>query len=118
MFLEYVILFKYLIICLGLIIVLFLVSFLGVFQKPEEDKYSPYECGFNPFADARVRFEIHFYLVGILFIIFDLEIVFLFPWVIIFWKLSLLSILAMLIFIIILTLGFAYEWAKQALDWD
>lgn len=118
MFLEYVTIFKYFAFCFGIVLLLFLASFLVVVQKPESEKYSPYECGFNPFADARVKFEIHFYLVGILFIIFDLEIIFLFPWVVVFFKLAGFSIFLMVFFIVVLTLGFAYEWVKHALDWD
>lgn len=79
MFPEYVLLFKYIFICLGIVLALLAVSFFFVLQSPEAEKYSPYECGFNPYEDARIKFEIHFYLVGILFIIFDLEIIFLFP---------------------------------------
>jgi NADH-quinone oxidoreductase subunit A len=94
------------------------VSFFFVRQNPDSEKYSSYECGFNPFEDARTKFEIHFYLVGILFIIFDLEVIFLFPWVVVFYKLSTFGAFIMLFFIIILTIGFAYEWVKKALDWE
>jgi NADH:ubiquinone oxidoreductase subunit 3 (subunit A) len=79
MFLEYIIILKYFFICFLLVIVLFSFSFFFVFQKPDSEKFSSYECGFNPFGDARTKFEVRFYLVGILFIIFDLEITFLFP---------------------------------------
>lgn len=79
MFPEYLLLFKYIFFCLGVVLALLAVSFFFVLQSPEAEKYSPYECGFNPYEDARIKFEIHFYLVGILFIIFDLEIIFLFP---------------------------------------
>lgn len=109
MFPEYILLFKYFFVCLGIVLALLGASFLFVLQAPDAEKYSPYECGFNPYEDARIKFEIHFYLVGILFIIFDLEIIFLFPWVIVFYKLTLIGISIMLIFIVILTVGFAYE---------
>jgi NADH:ubiquinone oxidoreductase subunit 3 (subunit A) len=79
MFLEYIIVLKYFFVCFILVIVLFSFSFFFVFQKPDSEKFSSYECGFNPFGDARTKFEVRFYLVGILFIIFDLEITFLFP---------------------------------------
>jgi NADH:ubiquinone oxidoreductase subunit 3 (subunit A) len=78
MFSEYILLFKYFFFCLFVVLLLFVVSFFFVLQSPDAEKYSPYECGFNPYEDARLKFEIHFYLVGILFIIFDLEIIFLF----------------------------------------
>lgn len=118
MFPEYILLFKYFFFCLFFVLLLFVVSFFFVLQSPDAEKYSPYECGFNPYEDARLKFEIHFYLVGILFIIFDLEIIFLFPWVVIFYKLTSMGIFIMLFFMLILTIGFAYEWVNQALDWD
>lgn len=105
MFLEYVFFFKYILFCFGLSFLLFFISFIFVYQKPEIEKSSAYECGFNPFGDARNKFEVKFYLVGILFIIFDLEVAFLFPWVIIFIDLTFSSFIVMFIFIIILTLG-------------
>jgi len=79
MFLEYIFIWKFLFFCLFISLLLFLISYLLVYQKPEIEKLSAYECGFNPFGDARSKFEVRFYLVGILFIIFDLEIIFLFP---------------------------------------
>ena len=81
------------------------------------EKLSPYECGFNPYSDARMQFEIKFYLVGILFIIFDIEISFLFPWVLNFYNLDFIAVFSMIIFIFLLTLGFVYEWNKGALNW-
>jgi len=80
-------------------------------------KTAPYECGFNPYADARMQFEIKFYLIGILFIIFDIEISFLFPWVINLYNLNFSAIFSMCFFIFLLTIGFVYEWKKGALDW-
>ena len=81
-------------------------------------KISAYECGFDPFDDARARFDIRFYLVAILFIIFDLEVTFLFPWAISLNKVDLFGFWSMVIFLLILTIGFVYEWRKGALDWE
>ena len=82
------------------------------------DKNSTYECGFDPFDDSRNRFEVKFYLVAILFIIFDLEIIFLFPWAIAFDEIGLFGFLSMMFFLLVLTIGFVYEWMKGALDWN
>ena len=87
-------------------------------KKPDPEKLSPYECGFEPFADSRMEFDIRFYLVAILFIIFDLEIAFLFPWAISLGKIGLFGFFSMMIFLGILTVGFIYEWKKGALDWE
>ncbi len=118
MFLEYIILFKYLCFAFILGILLTLLSYLFVFQNPDIEKSSSYECGFNPWGDARNKFEIRFYLVAILFIIFDLEIAFLFPWIIMFKYFYLKSFSIIIAFILILTVGFIYEWAKGALEWE
>ena len=80
--------------------------------------YSPYECGFEPFDDSRIKFDVRYYLVAILFIIFDLEIAFLFPWAIVLDKIGLFGILAMGLFLGILVIGFIYEWKKGALEWE
>lgn len=82
------------------------------------EKNSTYECGFEPFDDSRGRFEVKFYLVAILFIIFDLEIIFLFPWAIAFNEIGLFGFLSMMFFLLVLTIGFVYEWMKGALDWS
>ena len=87
-------------------------------RKPELEKYSPYECGFEPFEDTRIKFDIKFYLVSILFIIFDMEIVFLFPWTIVVYKIGFFGFFVMILFLIILFLGFFYEWWVGALDWE
>ena len=87
-------------------------------KKPDPEKLSTYECGFEPFEDSRIEFDVRFYLVAILFIIFDLEIAFLFPWAISLGKIGLLGFLSMMIFLFILTIGFIYEWKKGALDWE
>jgi NADH-quinone oxidoreductase subunit A len=84
----------------------------------DRDKLSPYECGFEPFEDTRARFDVRYYLVAILFIVFDLEIAFLFPWAVALGKIGLAGLIAMGIFLAILTVGFVYEWKKGALEWD
>ena len=81
-------------------------------------KLSPYECGFDPFEDARIPFDVRYYLVAILFIIFDLEIAFLFPWAVSLNKIGIAGIMAMGIFLLVLVIGFIYEWKKGALEWD
>ena len=87
-------------------------------KNPDPEKLSPYECGFEPFNDSRMEFDIRFYLVAILFIIFDLEIAFLFPWAISLGKIGIFGFISMMIFLSILTIGFIYEWKKGALDWE
>ena len=87
-------------------------------KKPDPEKLSAYECGFEPFSDSRMKFDVRFYLVAILFIIFDLEIAFLFPWAISLGNIGLLGFVSMMIFLFILTVGFIYEWKKGALDWE
>ncbi len=91
-------------------------SFFVATQKPDPEKTSAYECGFDPFEDARAKFDIRFYLVAILFIIFDLEVTFLFPWAISLRNIDLFGFWTMMIFLIILTIGFVYEWRKGALE--
>ena len=83
-----------------------------------KEKLSPYECGFDPFEDARIPFDVRYYLVAILFIIFDLEIAFLFPWAVSLNKIGIAGIIAMGIFLLVLVIGFIYEWSKGALEWD
>ena len=87
-------------------------------KKPDPEKLSPYECGFEPFNDSRMEFDVRFYLVAILFIIFDLEIAFLFPWAISLGKIGIFGFFSMMVFLGILTVGFIYEWKKGALDWE
>jgi NADH-quinone oxidoreductase subunit A len=91
---------------------------LGVKQKTDAEKLSAYECGFEAFEDARARFDVRYYLVAILFIVFDLEIAFLFPWAVALSKIGTPGLIAMGVFLFILVVGFAYEWKKGALDWD
>ena len=90
---------------------------LGV-HRPDSEKLSPYECGFEAFEDARMKFDVRYYLVAILFILFDLEIAFLFPWAIVLREIGLFGFLAMAVFLGILVVGFIYEWKKGALEWD
>jgi NADH-quinone oxidoreductase subunit A len=90
---------------------------LGV-HRPDSEKLSPYECGFEAFEDARMKFDVRYYLVAILFILFDLEIAFLFPWAIVLREIGLFGFLAMVVFLAILVVGFVYEWKKGALEWD
>jgi len=87
-------------------------------RSRDEAKDSPYECGFEAFEDARMQFDVRYYLVAILFIIFDLEIAFLFPWAVAIREVGMVGFLAMAVFLVILTVGFVYEWKKGALDWD
>jgi len=84
----------------------------------DRDKLSPYECGFEAFEDTRMRFDVRYYLVAILFIVFDLEIAFLFPWAVALAKIGVFGLVAMAVFLAILTVGFVYEWKKGALEWD
>jgi NADH-quinone oxidoreductase subunit A len=93
-------------------------SLLAAHQKPYPEKVSAYECGFEAFDDARRRFDVRFYLVAILFIIFDLEVAFLFPWAVSLSEIGLFGFLSMLGFLAVLTVGFIYEWCKGALDWE
>ena len=87
-------------------------------HKPDSEKNSPYECGFEAFEDTRMRFDVRYYLVAILFIIFDLEIAFLFPWAVVLDQIGMFGFLAMVIFLGILVIGFIYEWKKGALEWE
>ena len=87
-------------------------------HKPDSEKNSPYECGFEAFEDARMKFDVRYYLIAILFILFDLEIAFLFPWAVVLQEIGLAGFLAMLLFLGVLVVGFIYEWVKGALEWD
>jgi NADH-quinone oxidoreductase subunit A len=87
-------------------------------NRPDAAKLSPYECGFEAFEDARMKFDVRYYLVAILFILFDLEIAFLFPWATVVNDIGMPGFLAMMVFLVILTVGFAYEWMKGALEWE
>jgi NADH-quinone oxidoreductase subunit A len=99
-------------------IALLVIPFLVAYAKPDAEKLSAYECGFNAFDDARMKFDVRFYLVSILFIIFDLEVAFLFPWAVAFKSVGLFGFWSMMLFLGVLTIGFVYEWKKGALEWD
>ncbi len=99
------------------LLLLALGSLLGP-RRPNPEKLSPYECGFEAFEDARLKFDVRFYLVAILFIIFDLEIAFLFPWAVVFRDMGPVPFIAMAIFLGVLVIGFIYEWKKGALEWE
>lgn len=103
-------------------------AFLGCFltalawlrgmRRPDAEKLSPYECGFNPFGELRATFHVRFYLIAILFILFDIEVIFLFPWAIAFHAIGFFGYASMILFLLILTIGFLYEWRKGALEWE
>ena len=115
---DYLPIILFLFIALGLSIFFIILNFTLSPKKPDPDKLSSYECGFEPFDDSRMEFDIRFYLVAILFIIFDLEIAFLFPWAVSLGNIGSLGFWSMMIFLFVLTVGFIYEWKKGALDWD
>lgn len=116
--LEYLPILVFLGVALGLGLVLMLSAVIVAVRNPDPEKVSAYECGFNAFDDARMKFDVRFYLVSILFIIFDLEVAFLFPWAIAFKDLGDFGFWSMMIFLGVLTIGFAYEWKKGALEWE
>jgi NADH-quinone oxidoreductase subunit A len=115
---EYLSIIIFLVLALGLSGAFVVVNFILSPNNPDPEKLSAYECGFEPFEDSRMEFDVRFYLVAILFIIFDLEIAFLFPWAISLGNIGLLGFISMMIFLFILTIGFIYEWKKGALDWE
>ena len=115
---DYLPIIIFLIIALGLSVAFVFLNFIFSPKKPDPEKLSAYECGFEPFNDSRMEFDVRFYLVAILFIIFDLEIAFLFPWAISLGSIGFLGFISMMIFLFILTVGFVYEWKKGALDWE
>ncbi|OKH90094.1 MULTISPECIES: NADH-quinone oxidoreductase subunit A [Thalassospira] len=105
-------------IAVGLSAVIIIASLVLAKQAPDAEKLSAYECGFSPFEDARIKFDVRFYLVAILFIIFDLEVAFLFPWAVTLGDIGTFGFLSMVIFLAVLTIGFVYEWKKGALEWE
>ncbi len=105
-------------VALFIAVALLVAPFIVAYSRPDPEKLSAYECGFNAFDDARMKFDIRFYLVSILFIIFDLEVAFLFPWAVAFKEVGLFGFWSMMTFLGVLTIGFAYEWKKGALEWD
>ena len=115
---DYLSIILFLIIALGLSIAFVAINYLASPKKPDPEKLSAYECGFEAFEDSRLQFDVRFYLVAILFIIFDLEIAFLFPWAISLGSIGLTGYWSMMIFLFVLTIGFIYEWKKGALEWE
>ena len=115
---EYLPILVFLIIAAGLCVFMVIASFIVGKQNPDADKLSAYECGFDAFEDCRTKFDVRFYLVAILFIIFDLEIAFLFPWAVSLGNIGLVGFWSMVTFLVILTVGFIYEWNKGALEWE
>jgi NADH-quinone oxidoreductase subunit A len=116
--LDYLPLVVFIAVALIIGVVLLVVPFVVAYQQPNPEKLSAYECGFNAFDDARMKFDVRFYLVAILFIIFDLEVSFLFPWAVAFGDLGVYGYWSMIVFLAVLTIGFVYEWKKGALEWD
>ena len=115
---EYLPILLFLFVAIVIAVALLVIGWLLGPKRPEAEKLSPYECGFEAFEDARMRFDVRYYLVAILFIIFDLEIAFLFPWAVVFKDIGITAIAAMAIFLGILVIGFVYEWKKGALEWE
>jgi NADH:ubiquinone oxidoreductase subunit 3 (subunit A) len=115
---EYLAVCIFLIFSLALSLIIFFLSYFVAVQSGDKEKISAYECGFNPFDDARNQFDIRFYLVAILFIIFDLEVSFLFPWALTLNTITIFGYWSMVVFLLILTIGFIYEWQKGALEWE
>ncbi len=116
--LEYLPILLFIVIAGGIGLVLTLIPFLVAPSKPDPEKLSAYECGFPAFDDARMKFDVRFYLVSILFIIFDLEVAFLFPWAISLKSIGAFGFWSMVVFLAVLTVGFIYEWKKGALEWE
>ncbi len=115
---EYLPILIFLAVAGGLGVLLLALGFAFGPRRPDPEKLSPYECGFEAFEDTRMKFDVRYYLVAILFIVFDLEIAFLFPWAVALRKLGLFGLIAMGVFLLILVVGFIYEWKKGALEWD
>jgi NADH-quinone oxidoreductase subunit A len=115
---EYLPILMFLAVAIGVGGAAIIASLLIARQRPDSEKLSPYECGFEPFDDARSKFDVRFYLVAILFIIFDLEVAFLFPWAVSLGNLGLFGFWSMITFLGVLTIGFIYEWKKGALEWE
>jgi len=108
----------FIVVGLGLGAVMILVGVVLGPNRPDSQKLSPYECGFEAFEDSRMKFDVRYYLVAILFIIFDLEIAFLFPWAVVLDEIGMFGFLAMMLFLGVLVVGFIYEWKKGALEWE
>lgn len=108
----------FLVVAVGLGLVLLAIGLLVAPRNPDPEKLSPYECGFEAFEDARMKFDVRYYLIAILFIIFDLEVAFLFPWAVVFDKIGAVALIEMALFLTLLVVGFVYIWKKGALEWD
>lgn len=115
---EYLPILIFMALAVGLGVVLIAAAAIVAVRNPDPEKVSAYECGFNAFDDARMKFDVRFYLVSILFIIFDLEVAFLFPWAVAFRDVGDLGFWSMMVFLGVLTIGFAYEWKKGAMEWE
>ena len=115
---DYLTIIIFLFMALGLSIGFIAINYLAAPNNPDPEKLSAYECGFEAFDDSRMEFDVRFYLVAILFIIFDLEIAFLFPWAITLGKIGIFGFWSMMVFLAVLTIGFIYEWKKGALEWE
>ena len=116
--LDYLPLVIFIAVATGIGLALLIAPFIVAYQQPDPEKLSAYECGFNAFDDARMKFDVRFYLVAILFIIFDLEVAFLFPWAVVSRDIGVYGFWSMMVFLGVLTIGFIYEWKKGALEWD
>jgi len=116
--LDYLPLVIFIAVALGISLALLIVPFIVAYRQPDPEKLSAYECGFDAFDDARMKIDVRFYLVAILFIIFDLEVSFLFPWAVAFGSLGAYGFWSMMVFLGVLTIGFIYEWRKGALEWN
>ena len=115
---EYLPILIFLVVAIGISLLMVTASLIVAKQSPDSEKLSAYECGFEAFDDARSRFDVRFYLVAILFIIFDLEVAFLFPWAVSFGDTGVFGFFSMVVFLAVLTIGFIYEWRKGALEWE
>jgi NADH-quinone oxidoreductase subunit A len=115
---QYLPLVIFIAVAMGIGLALLIAPFIVAYSRPDPEKLSAYECGFNAFDDARMKFDVRFYLVSILFIIFDLEVAFLFPWAVAFREIGAFGFWSMMVFLGVLTIGFVYEWKKGALEWD
>ena len=118
LFLDYLPIAIFIAVALAIGLALMAAPFLIAVNNPDPEKVSAYECGFNAFDDARMKFDVRYYLVAILFIVFDLEVAFLFPWAVAFKEIGVFGFWSMMIFLGVLTVGFIYEWKKGALEWD
>jgi len=118
MILDYINIFIFFVFGFVVALALYCLSYFLIIRTADLEKLSAYECGFDPFEDTRSKFDVRFYLVAILFIIFDLEIMFLFPWVLALNQMDLFGFLSMMFFLFLLGVGFAYEWSRGALEWE